>query len=558
MITAALRLLAVDPQGLGGAVLQGPAGPEREALLAAFDRLHPTAWPRRRIPVHATTDRLFGGLDLALTQASGRPVYDGGLIAAARGGVVVLPMAERASTGVVTALLQLLDGEPGAAPAALLALDESLPEEAALPAALRDRLAFALPLDAQQLRTLDWRFGTASELAAARERYAGIRATDPQFEALAHAALAFGVGSTRAELLALRAARAAAALAGRVAIVEEDLTLAVELVLVPRATRIPAPPAPSPEQEPPPPPEHGESEEAPIDGRELADRLLAAAAAALPPELLATLAAPRKGAGTGRGGRMVRTPTHGRRLGSRPGDPRRTRIDLIDTLRAAAPWQRLRTRVGGRLAIRRDDFRVQRLEHQGGSTVIFVVDASGSAALHRLAEAKGAVELLLAESYVRRDRVALVSFRGATAELILPPTRSLARARRTLAGLPGGGGTPLATALVTAQRVAEQVARERDGGSALVVLLTDARANVALDGTGGRPAAEADAETAARGFLVGGIPAVLIDTSPRPSPFAARLAGLMGARYLPLPVADARAVSRAVQTVREAEARSGC
>ena len=494
MIPAALRLLAVDPQGLGGAVLQGPAGPEREALLAAFDGLLPAAWPRRRIPVNATTDRLFGGLDLAQTQASGRPVYDGGLISAARGGVLVLPMAERASAGVVTALLQLLDGEP---PAALLALDESLPEEAALPAALRDRLAFALPLDARQLRTLEWRFGTAEELAAARVRYARLRATDPQFEALAHAALAFGVGSSRAELLALRAARAAAALAGREQILEADLALAVELVLVPRATRLPVPPAPPPEQEAPPPPENGESEEAPIDGKELADRLLAAAAAALPPELLATLAAPRKGAGTGRGGRMVKTPTHGRRLGSRPGDPRRTRIDLIDTLRAAAPWQRLRTRVGGRLAIRRDDFRVQRLEHQGGSTVIFVVDASGSAALHRLAEAKGAVELLLAESYVRRDRVALVSFRGATADLILPPTRSLARARRTLAGLPGGGGTPLATALVTAQRVAEQVGRERDGGSALVVLLTDARANVALDGTGGRPAAEADAETAA-------------------------------------------------------------
>ncbi len=465
-------------------------------------------------------------------------------------------MAERASTTVVTALLGMLEGNAGRASAVLLALDESLTDEAGIPQAIRDRLAFRLALDPMQLRALEWPGLSAARLSEARTRAPLVHVTEEQFTALAHAALALAVGSPRAELFALRAARAAAALAGRTAVTDEDLARAVELVLLPRATRIPAPPAP-PDSEAPPPPANSEEEQGPpADDRPMADRLLEAAMAKLPPALLASLAAPRRGGGTGREGRMVRTPTHGRRLGSRPGDPRRIRIDLVDTLRAAAPWQRVRGGPAGRLAIRRDDFRVQRLEQHGGSTVIFVVDASGSAALHRLAEAKGAVELLLAESYVRRDRVALISFRGAAADLILPPTRSLARARRTLAGLPGGGGTPLALALVASQRLAEQVVRERDGGSALVVLLTDARANVALDGTGGRPQAEADAESAGRRFLLAGIPAVLIDTAPRPSPFASRLAGIMGARYLPLPVADARGVSRAVQAVRAAETRT--
>jgi len=140
---------------------------------------------------------------------------------------------------------------------------------------------------------------------------------------------------------------------------------------------------------------------------------------------------------------------------------------------------------------------------------------------------------------------------------MLPPTRSLARARRALAGLPGGGGTPLAKAIVASSQAADQVMRERDGGSALVVFLTDARANVALDGTGGRPQAEADAQTAARAFRLTGVPAVLIDTSPRPSAYAATLAGELGARYLPLPVADARGVSRIVQAARSGMAEAG-
>ena len=126
-----------------------------------------------------------------------------------------------------------------------------------------------------------------------------------------------------------------------------------------------------------------------------------------------------------------------------PGGGRR--LSVIDTLRAAAPWQKLRG-ASGRVVIRRDDLRVRRYQTRAEVLTIFAVDASGSAAVARLAEAKGAVELLLAEAYVKRAYVALVAFRGTTAELLLPPTRSLVRAKRGLAGLPGGGGTPLAAA----------------------------------------------------------------------------------------------------------------
>jgi len=151
----------------------------------------------------------------------------------------------------------------------------------------------------------------------------------------------------------------------------------------------------------------------------------------------------------------------------------------------------------------------------------------------------------LADCYVRRDRVALLAFRGQGAELVLPPTRSLVRAKRCLAALPGGGGTPLASGLDAARVLAEDVARR--GGTPLVVLLTDGRANVARDGSGGRERAGADALDAARLWRSSGIGALWLDTSPQPHAQAREIASAMGARYLPLPHADARQVSQAVR-----------
>jgi len=220
----------------------------------------------------------------------------------------------------------------------------------------------------------------------------------------------------------------------------------------------------------------------------------------------------------------------------------------VATLRAAAPWQPIR-RAGGpsklRIHVRPDDFRVTRFEQRRETTTIFVVDASGSAALHRLAEAKGAVELLLADCYVRRDRVSVLAFRGRGAEIVLPPTRSLVRAKRSLAGLPGGGGTPLAAGIDAAFALADAVRRQ--GGTPTLVFLTDGRANVSRDGIGGRDRAEADALAAAGRLRAGSFAALLVDIAPRPSDVARKIGAAMGAVYLPLPQGDARALDRVVR-----------
>jgi magnesium chelatase subunit D len=576
---AAADLLALDPSGLGGARLRARPGPARDLWLDRLRAGADPAAPWRRIPVHVTDERLLGGLDLAATLSTGRPVARAGLLAEGAGGLMLLASAERADARLAGLLARALDGADGPAPA-VVALDEAAEPDEAPPPALTERLAFDLSLDAIRPRPLP-----APDLAAARARLQAVTLDAPLVEALAQAAEALAVASPRGLLFAIRAARAAAALAGRDAATTEDAALAARLVLGPRATRLPEaladPDEPQPqkgdappEDAPPPetPPDASDADRPQAEGdaaAPLADILLDAARATLPAGLLAAAAAaergPAKGGAGGAAGSLRRSTARGRPIGSRPGRPEGgARLDLVETLRAAAPWQPLRRAADARdhaaraeadpdapapvrplVRVRRDDFRIRRFKRPAETVTIFLVDASGSAAAQRLAEAKGAVELLLAESYVRRDRVALIAFRGTRAEPVLPPTRALARAKRALGGLPGGGGTPLAAALDAG--LAEAEAALRHGWTPTLVLLTDGRANVARDGTGGRDRAAADAALSARRIRARGVAALFIDSSARPNPAAASLAAEMGARYLALPRADVGALAAAIR-----------
>jgi magnesium chelatase subunit D len=254
----------------------------------------------------------------------------------------------------------------------------------------------------------------------------------------------------------------------------------------------------------------------------------------------------------------VASRSGGRPVGARRGLPRDgARLDLLATLRAAVPWQRLRGEARAqaglpapstRLLLRRDDLHVRRLRRPQPTTTVFVVDASGSQALHRLAEAKGAVELLLADCYVRRDQVALIAFRGVGAETLLAPTRSLVRARRALSALPGGGGTPLSQGIAMATELALRL-QAGQAGRAQLVFLTDARANIDHGGQPGREQAMQDALGAARQLAQTGVRSLLIDTSPRPQPPGRALAQAMAGHYLALPLGQARALSAAVQSL---------
>ncbi len=579
----AAQVFALDPAGCGVLVLRAQAGPARERWLAVLQNLLPAGQRMRRLPLHATQDRLLGGLDLAATLQQGRPVVQRGVLAEVDGGVLLVPMAERMPRAMVSSLVGVLDagelvteteGVSMRAPCRLgvVLLDESQGDGDLLAAALLERASLVIDLSTVSMTDLhgEESYGMdAAEIERIRPRIGFVQVGESEAEAVCAIAAALGLQSLRAPLQVLRVARLLAALIGERAVDAAVLKQAVQLSLLLRATRVPQlPPSDDERQDEPPPeppPTQNNAEDPPPaadapeqEVSELPDQVLEAAVADLPADLLARLKLNelrlRQRGSAGRAGALQRVAQRGRSVGTRRGDPRQgLRLHLIDTLRAAAPWQRVRQAARPRpgLQVRPQDFRVHRYQQRRETTTVFLVDASGSAALHRLAEAKGAVELMLAECYVRRDRVAVLAFRGKGAEVLLPPTRSLVRAKRSLAGLPGGGGTPLASGLLAAAEMTE--ALRRQGQSVVLVVLTDGRANVGRTGQPGREQAFKDALDAATVLAGQQLAALVVDTSPQPQALAEQLADRMRAAYLPLPHARSNDLSAAVLAAQRAQ-----
>ena len=587
----AAAALSVDPSGLRGVWLRAPHGPVRDEWLAQLARLHPAL---RRVPGHADSERLLGGLDLGATLHAGRAIYQPGVLTQPHPTLLLLPMAERLPDDTAAILGQVLDqGQVSAGRhhiaqdtfIGLVALDESLEDEPPMAGVLQERLGLWLDLRHMgraggEDDNTRWLLDTlpSMDLPALRAHALQLEIQDAVLKAVCQTAETLGVNSLRACLATVRLAKVLAALRGSDEVQEEDLGRAARLVLTPRATRAPAPPdqqaaPPEPEpqndtppDQPPPsdPPEQPPADPSPeppaFDPQEMAELMLEAALASLPADVLAQLAdhktAAPAGRGQGRSGNRKPSFLRGTPMPPRPGNPRQgARLHVLATLNAAVPRQKLRrlpSHSRAKLAIRTEDFHVHRYAEHSPTCLIFAIDASGSAALHRLAEAKGAVELLLTQSYARRDQVCVIGFRGTQAEVLLPPTKSLVRAKRSLSGLPGGGGTPLARAIEQSLQVA--LAEKRLGHSPSLVMLSDGRPNVSLQGQGGRAQALEDALTLARVWRGHQLPAIWLDTSARPEPQAQQLAQAMGAHYVPLPMANSNRMAQAVQAVQSGNA----
>lgn len=590
----AAELFAQSPAALGGLVIQAHAGPVRTRYLEFLRSCLPAAVPLRKLPLTIQDERLLGGLDLTATLAAGKPVLSRGVLADSHGGVLMVAMAERMPPSLSARLASVMDrrqvviareGLSAEIESAfgLVLLDESVADDEHIAPELMDRTAFHIDLRDVGVREMDQALALfqASRWDQDPQAHASFAVRAPTTDgvgdeitqALCATAMALGIASIRAAIFAHRVADRAGRWMGHAQADQEDAALAARLVLAPRATRLPSspdepPPEPPPEDTSAPDDRAQDSESPNPDPENLDDVVLESAKAAIPAGLLAQLLSDQRlfarSSGSGKSGAQKKAGARGRPLGARQGLPEgRARLSIIDTLRAAAPWQNLR---GGldrssaassshgrdasrdrRLRIRAEDFRIKRFKDKTETTTIFVVDASGSSAIHRLAEAKGAVELLLADCYVRRDQVAVIAFRGQRAEMILPPTRSLVRAKRGLSGLPGGGGTPLALAIDASVALAVGIARK--GETPLVVMLTDGKANIGRDGQPGREQASRDALAAADQFAITGYAAMVIDTSPQPSSAAQLIAQHMRARYMPLPHAGAAQVNHAIRSM---------
>ena len=598
-------LLAIDPHGLGGICVKSQFGSIRDVWFAFLETQIAPGAHFQKIPLQIQDEQLLGGLDLEATLQYGKPIYSTGLLAKSHGGFIVLPMAERVSPHTIAHILQVVDRGEVRHPQqtnefapclfGMIALDEGIGPDESIHPRLAEHMAFEVRLDQLSLNDCkDFLEITPAVIAEAKQRLPEIECDTRFIESLMQSAAAFGVDSIRAGLFAIRAAKALAALRNQQAVTEDEVVDAARLVLTHRATRMPSSREEQGPDEPDAEPDSAEDKEQlnedqstseqepqaqddsnqgqdtnanqPQENKEepsaddLEELLIEAIRAGIPPNALAQLSARlgranSKQGSKGQFGQLQKNANSGRPAESWRGLPKGgKRLDLLKTIRAAVPWQTMRqaefkvkqpavSKQRSRIQIRADDLHIKRYQQRQGVVTIFLVDASGSSATQRLAEAKGAVEQLLADCYIWRDEVAMIALRGRTAEVVLPPTRSLVRAKRNLAALPGGGGTPLATGFAAVNAMALSIRRK--GMTPLIVVMTDGVANVTLEGVGGRERAHQDALHTARQLRAAGHAILFIDTASAPQALAEALANEMNAQYLPLPyINSGKAISQ--------------
>ena len=563
------------------------------------------------LPVSATEEAVVGTLDIEAAIREGSRRFEPGLLASAHRGILYIDEVNLLNDHVVDVLLDSAamgrnfverEGISFSHPAQFLLIGTMNPEEGDLRPQFIDRFGLAVEID--HIRDAERRADvvrrriayesdaaafqaqwTATEvqerkrIADAKELLPSVTVEDGILTFIARLCAEHEVDGLRADIVIYKAAQTLAAYEGRTSVIPDDVLTVAEMALLHRMRRQPfddpemnrdklqemaqdilnsTPPQSPPDMGDVTPPEAPESDDERQDG---ADEDVFGTGEAFQVRAL-NLDAPDGRARASHGRRTTSRvrDRRGRYVGATLPEGKVTDLAVDATVRAASPFQvRRGAYTDGNLALKVEawDLRQKVRESRVGNLVVFLVDSSGSmGARQRMVAAKGAVISLLMDAYQRRDRVAMIAFRGAQSEVVLPPTGSAKLAQQRLDNLPTGGRTPMARALADAQRLIRQQRERSPDMPPLLVLVSDCRANVGMDkGMSGGGDPYEDALRMCEELRQDKVQAIVLDPAPRSNRFGLveRVADALGGEYIPLSELRADAIRAAVRGAQDSE-----